>query len=1486
MEVAELGFEVNSDDIRRADKSLSGFTRTTKKAESATERANRDLDRQAGRMDAVRGGASKAARVVGVLAGALLSVQAASATIDVAKGFERQASQLSAITGATGEQLQFLKTEARDIAKVTTQTASQVIEAFQLIASGKPELLTASAALADVTEKAITLSEAAGIDVPQAAVAMTASLNQFSAPAEEAARFMNVLAAGAQKGASLIPETSKALETAGVVASKANISFEQTNAAIQVLAANEIKAERAGTALRSVFARLQTQTENVFGDMADRYNPAVVGLDEALRNLQRANLSTVELTKLFGEEQFVAGQILIDNVDRVAELTKAITGTNTATEQASTNTDNLWGDMKELGSAVEAVQLEFTGNNGLRAAVQTTTSAFLALEENSRTVKEVLSTLAVFAGTTAVIRLGAMATAAGTGARLLGVLTAAAKTTGRALRFLVGGPLTAAISLLATGLFVWVRRASEAEAQHARTLEVTRKATKRLAEARGQSTQSALEEARATRQSTKAVIEELRAKTESFLAQARQLEASRPDVAAAIKEAAIETGNRIERLEGELADLDAEIRKGEKRLADWNKELKDSGDNLQDVGNNGGDASGELSDFDKEVNKLLRSIESINQTEFDRQLLRLNLALEEALREGHAERAERIERAMIRLSEANVDAAEETARLRDEADKTAPELDELGERSEGVAAIIERQWQRLDDTFVNFWRDILDGGKNAFDSLERLFKDTLAQILNAIVTSPIRNALGQMFQGLIPGGGGPMSRNSGLGGIIPSLTRRDPDFVGPTTPQHPGRQQLTGFGNAFAGAGTGFAVGSLVGDSTASTIGGVAGGAIGQVLTGTVFSQTFSAVLGGFAGPVGAIVGGLLGSFIGGLFSKAPRIKIGGEGAIPSGRKISFSNADAIAEGPFGRTAIQARKVGDEAAQNLAKAIEDLDQAVADVLPEGVRDAVVGAVSDDLARAFQRQKGEDINAEQLIENRFATIVRSIQDELGLATDEIETTFVRRGVELIVQTVQHSEGLLERFVLGFAGTIEEKVQRLGDVLAIAELQKTEDNLVTAAGNLEDVLVVLDDLGDEGERLAKTYQRVLTQAQTLDTAIERLGAQFSGSGEAMLRTADDLAARFGGAEGFGQAVQQLLQVLGKGGEDPVAKAKAAREAIRGFNDEMGLTGDEAITGRKGLERFVKGLDLTTDAGKDAFEAALRVAPAIATFEDFMERFEASVSNIQLFVDSNPLDRFLENSAQGAETMNQALARTRGEVLDAASAFDGSTASVAQLEDAVRRRFELELQLIRQINQAVEQSVSALEGTRENIASQLRSDRENFALKREEIRGLVQGISEIEDPAELQRVSERINQLAGEAFGLLSEEQKKVLGPEFLEFIDDVIARIEERGEKLTEDVVKDGEGLRKEVAANFGEAELEFATDVNKFSTSTTQFDGAVDKLVNQSAEQGKANVAAIRQAGEQQAAEIRQAGQEAAAAIQAAVSATTVVVDSGGSEVNS
>lgn len=297
--------------------------------------------------------------------------------------FERSLSSLRSLTGVTTQELTFFKDEAIRLGSATTQTASQVVDAFKLIGSQMPELLKNKEALSSVTESAIVLAEAAEIDVPEAAKALTGAINQMGASSSQAAEYINILAAASQQGSADIPYLNKAIENAGGAASSVGVQFNELVAAIEAIAPKITDAGSAGTNLRNIFLTLESSADK-------KLRPSVVGLSQAVENLAAKHMNATEMTKMFGKESVTAALALVSEKDKFIELTDGITGTNTALEQQKINNDNLAGSIAALQSAWEGFILTLNNSSGM---LQSIVGFFADIVDGARTAFSSLQAL-------------------------------------------------------------------------------------------------------------------------------------------------------------------------------------------------------------------------------------------------------------------------------------------------------------------------------------------------------------------------------------------------------------------------------------------------------------------------------------------------------------------------------------------------------------------------------------------------------------------------------------------------------------------------------------------------------------------------------------------------------------------------------------------------------------------------------------------------------------------------------------------------------------------------------------------------------------------------------------------------------------------------------------------------------------------------------------------------------------------------------------
>lgn len=406
---------------------------------------------------------------------------------------------LQALTGLDDASVGWLQQQAETMSQTmdetglrVTQSASEIMEAYKLVGSAKPELLAVKEDLNKVTIEAIRLSQAAGIDLNQAVTAVTTSMNQFGASADETDRYVNVLAAGSKVGAVAVENINEAVLKSGVAASQAGLKIEELVGAIETIGERGLQGGDAGTGLKNFFLTLSQG--------ADDTNPKIVGMQQALENLKAKNLSTAEMVQMFGKNAYNVASILVESTDAFAKYTDGVTGTQTAVEQAAIMGDTfaaksaqLKNELAELGQKIlqtlqPAINAFMDGATGALKVIAALVKAFkdyavvivplvtaivaynaaIAIQNalNSKAItavaayiKQIFSATAAEKAATAVKSLFAAATALLTGN--IKKATVAWKAFSTALKLSPIGLIAAAIAAVVVGLAVWIKRSKQ-----------------------------------------------------------------------------------------------------------------------------------------------------------------------------------------------------------------------------------------------------------------------------------------------------------------------------------------------------------------------------------------------------------------------------------------------------------------------------------------------------------------------------------------------------------------------------------------------------------------------------------------------------------------------------------------------------------------------------------------------------------------------------------------------------------------------------------------------------------------------------------------------------------------------------------------------------------------------------------------------------------------------------------------------------------------
>ena len=288
--------------------------------------------------------ASTAAVAAAIVGGASFSVKSLKDYETAVQSFR------TIVSDASDQEFAAYREQINLVAKDTRRSSIEVAQSFEKIAGLNATFAETADGLAAVSNAAIVLAKASGMELGASAENLVGIMNQFAFSADEADRAINVLAAGQAVGAANIEQTAEAFKNFGATAKGANITLEESVGLIQTLGKFSIFGAEAGTKLRGAVSKLQ---EAGVGYASGQFNvnDALAEAKARIDKLTDAKAKDEAISKMFGMENKNAGLILLNNIQTYKDYTTGVTGTSEASKAAAINSSTLAVRIEELKAA-------------------------------------------------------------------------------------------------------------------------------------------------------------------------------------------------------------------------------------------------------------------------------------------------------------------------------------------------------------------------------------------------------------------------------------------------------------------------------------------------------------------------------------------------------------------------------------------------------------------------------------------------------------------------------------------------------------------------------------------------------------------------------------------------------------------------------------------------------------------------------------------------------------------------------------------------------------------------------------------------------------------------------------------------------------------------------------------------------------------------------------------------------------------------------
>lgn len=292
-----------------------------------------------------------------------------TAAVKVTSDFESAMSKVSAISGATGGDLDALNKKAQEMGAKTKFSATESAEAFTYMAMAgwKTEDMLSG------IDGIMSLAAADGLDLATTSDIVTDALTAFGLSASDSGHFADVLAKASSNANTNVSMLGESFKYAAPVAGALGYSAEDTAIALGLMANAGIKGSQGGTALRGSLTRLIKPTDEA-AVLMEQYGLSMTNADGSMKSLgevmnmlrdKLGGLTEAEqaqvAAQIFGQEA-MSGMLAIINASDsdYAKLTDAIYDADGAAQQmADTMLDNLSGQLTLLKSALEGLAIQF-----------------------------------------------------------------------------------------------------------------------------------------------------------------------------------------------------------------------------------------------------------------------------------------------------------------------------------------------------------------------------------------------------------------------------------------------------------------------------------------------------------------------------------------------------------------------------------------------------------------------------------------------------------------------------------------------------------------------------------------------------------------------------------------------------------------------------------------------------------------------------------------------------------------------------------------------------------------------------------------------------------------------------------------------------------------------------------------------------------------------------------------------------------------------
>ena len=358
LEKANRATKKNAAYLDEASKSADGCATSIDKFGESVEKSSTFKDMISANLigDALEGGI----RLIGDAA-----KEAGKYVVEVGSEFEAGMSEVAAISGATGQELDSMSAKAKELGASTKFSATEVASAFKYISLAGWNTQQQLSGIDGV----LNLAAASGMELADASDMVTDYLSAFGMQASESAKMADMLAFAQANSNTTAQQLGDAYGNCAAILHTGGQDIETVTSLLEGMANQGLKGSEAGTALGSIMTQITQKMKDgaiqigdtsvqvadstgKFRDLTD----IITDIDGALGGMESADRSAA-LSATFNKTALSGlNLVLNEGIGKISGYEEALRSSDGAAKNmADTMQDNLKGKLTELSSATEGL---------------------------------------------------------------------------------------------------------------------------------------------------------------------------------------------------------------------------------------------------------------------------------------------------------------------------------------------------------------------------------------------------------------------------------------------------------------------------------------------------------------------------------------------------------------------------------------------------------------------------------------------------------------------------------------------------------------------------------------------------------------------------------------------------------------------------------------------------------------------------------------------------------------------------------------------------------------------------------------------------------------------------------------------------------------------------------------------------------------------------------------------------------------------------